>query len=91
MSSDAVGVRELKARLSEFLWRVEAGQRLTVTDRGRPVALLTPVQPSARPDWAQTMVADGRARWDGGRPLGLARRIRSRGKLASQMVLDDRR
>jgi prevent-host-death family protein len=33
-----VGVRELKARLSEFLGRVAAGEEVVVTDRGRPVA-----------------------------------------------------
>jgi len=33
-----VGVRELKAKLSEYLGRVAAGEELTVTDRGKPVA-----------------------------------------------------
>jgi prevent-host-death family protein len=38
-----VGIRELKARLSEFLSRVAAGETITVTDRGEPRALLTPI------------------------------------------------
>jgi prevent-host-death family protein len=38
-----VGVRELRQRASELLRRVEAGETVEVTDRGRPVALLTPV------------------------------------------------
>ncbi|MGH7324149.1 MAG: type II toxin-antitoxin system Phd/YefM family antitoxin [Candidatus Rokuibacteriota bacterium] len=33
----AVGVRELKNRLSAFLRRVTEGERIVVTDRGRPV------------------------------------------------------
>lgn len=33
-----VGIRELKAHLSEYLRAVERGEQLTVTDRGRPVA-----------------------------------------------------
>ncbi|MHB1138568.1 MAG: type II toxin-antitoxin system Phd/YefM family antitoxin [Microthrixaceae bacterium] len=37
-----VGVRELKARLSEFLGRAAAGEHVVVTDRGRPVARLVP-------------------------------------------------
>lgn len=37
-----VGVRDLKARLSEFLGKVEAGESVVVTDRGRPVARLVP-------------------------------------------------
>lgn len=37
-----VGVRELKARLSAMLQRAAAGEVITVTDRGRPVATLGP-------------------------------------------------
>jgi prevent-host-death family protein len=44
----SVGVRELRQRASELLRRVEAGETIEVTDRGRPVALLTPV-PDAGP------------------------------------------
>jgi prevent-host-death family protein len=36
-------VRELKNRLSEYLRRVRAGERIVVTDRGRPVAELLPL------------------------------------------------
>jgi prevent-host-death family protein len=38
-----VGVRELRQRASELLRRVEAGETIEVTDRGRPVALLAPM------------------------------------------------
>ena len=38
-----VGVRELRQRASELLRRVERGETIEVTDRGRPVALLTPL------------------------------------------------
>lgn len=40
----SIGVRELRQRASEFLRRVEAGETIQVTDRGRPVALLTPIR-----------------------------------------------
>ncbi len=39
----SVGVRELRQRASELLRRVEAGETIEVTDRGRPVALLAPI------------------------------------------------
>ena len=39
----SIGVRELRQRASEFLRRVEAGETIQVTDRGRPVALLSPI------------------------------------------------
>ncbi len=38
-----VGIRELRQRASELLRLVEQGETIEVTDRGRPVALLTPL------------------------------------------------
>jgi prevent-host-death family protein len=38
-----VGVRDLRQRASELLRRVEGGETIEVTDRGRPVALLGPL------------------------------------------------
>ena len=35
--------------------------------------------------------SEGRAHWGGGKPIGLSPRVKSRGKLASQMVIEDRR
>lgn len=40
---DQIGVRELRQNASRFLERVEAGESLEVTDRGRPVAMLVPI------------------------------------------------
>jgi prevent-host-death family protein len=42
------GVRELRQRASELLRRVEAGETIEITDRGRPVAILAPL-PDQRP------------------------------------------
>jgi len=39
-------VSELKAKLSEFLSQVKAGNEVVVTDRGKPVAKLVPVSAS---------------------------------------------
>jgi prevent-host-death family protein len=38
----SVGVAEAKAKLSELLERVAAGERITVSRRGRPAAVLAP-------------------------------------------------
>lgn len=38
----AVGIRELKARLSQYLRDVQAGEVVLVTDRGRVVAEVRP-------------------------------------------------
>lgn len=41
--SASVGVRDLKNRLSAHLDRVKAGEEITVTEHGRPIARLSPV------------------------------------------------
>ncbi len=52
------GIRALKQNASKVVARAAAGEIVTVTDRGRPVALLTPI-PAGRLD---ALVAAGRAR-----------------------------
>jgi prevent-host-death family protein len=53
---DRIGVRELRQHASRYLARVARGETIEVTDRGRPVALLTPVPVDS---WEQ-MIAEGR-------------------------------
>ena len=60
---ETVGIRELKAHLSRHLKRVRAGVRLAVTERGRTIATISPVEPPTDVDWAHQLVAEGRARW----------------------------
>ena len=43
---DSIGIRELKQNASEVVARVARGKCLIVTDRGRPVAQLIPLQKS---------------------------------------------
>jgi prevent-host-death family protein len=54
-----VGVRELRQNLSVYLRRVKAGETLEVTERGEPVARLTPPPGESLLDrW----IAEGKAR-----------------------------
>ncbi len=43
-----VGIRELKARLSEYVKKAAGGEQILVTDRGRPVARLEGLGGSSR-------------------------------------------
>jgi prevent-host-death family protein len=86
-----IGIRELKAGLSQHLRRAERGSRVTITDRGKPIAVLGPAEPVAEPAWVRRLVAEGKASWGGGKPVGLHPRIPARGKPASEMILEDRR
>ena len=88
---NAVGVRDLKNRLSHHLKRVRAGARLTVTERGRPIATLAPVEDIDDLAWLHRMVAEGRVHWGGGKPTGSKNPPRNTGRLLSDIVIEDRR
>ncbi|MGH2944806.1 MAG: type II toxin-antitoxin system Phd/YefM family antitoxin [Solirubrobacteraceae bacterium] len=45
----SVGIRELRQNLSRYIERVKAGESLTVTERGREVARLSPAGPKDSP------------------------------------------
>jgi prevent-host-death family protein len=47
VATSSVGVRELKNSLSSYLSRVKDGEELVVTERGRPVARVIPIDRSA--------------------------------------------
>jgi prevent-host-death family protein len=53
-----VGIRALKQNASAVVAQAAAGEPVTITDRGRPVARLTPI-PSSR---VEQLVEAGRAR-----------------------------
>ncbi len=44
-----VSVAEAKAKLSEILTRVEQGEEVVITRRGKPVATLSPAQKPLKP------------------------------------------
>jgi prevent-host-death family protein len=54
----AVGIRALKQNASQVVARAAAGEVVTITDRGRPVAQLVPVTGGR----VAALVASGRAR-----------------------------
>jgi prevent-host-death family protein len=48
-----VGTFEAKTHLTRLLGRVAKGERIVITNRGRPVAMLVPPEPSRRKNAAQ--------------------------------------
>lgn len=52
-----VGIRELRADLSRWVKRVADGEEVVVTDRGKPVAKLIPVDGERKID---RLIRDGR-------------------------------
>ena len=70
MRTNRVGVRELRQNLSRYLRLVERGERLEVTERGKPVAVLGPIDEPASA--LRRLVASGRAKPPEGDLLDLA-------------------
>lgn len=58
MAAATVTVRELRQNLSVFLRRVQDGETLSVTNRGRPVAVLAPLPGAGDP--IDRLEAEGR-------------------------------
>lgn len=46
----SVGCYEAKTHLPRLLSQVEKGETITITKRGKPIAVLTPVQQAPHPD-----------------------------------------
>jgi prevent-host-death family protein len=49
-SSNIIGAYDAKTRFSELLEKVEAGQEITITKHGNPVAKLVPLRSKSTPD-----------------------------------------
>ncbi len=81
-----VGVRELRQNLTVYLRRVTAGETLEVTDRGRPVALLTGL-PAVTPP-LRRLVAAGKSTTPKGDVLDLGPPRKARKKLTLSEALE---
>lgn len=84
-----VSIRELKAHLSQYLRRAQAGQSLEITSHRKTVARIIGVAATADEGLAR-LLAGGAATWSGGKPSGASLRLNAKGMPVSQMVLEDR-
>lgn len=88
-----VGSREFKNRQGYYLRRVRKGETLLVTDRGKPVARVSPAS-----EWEALSVEEklnelarqGHIRRGEGGPLRSIKPVPLRGKPASQIIIEDR-
>jgi prevent-host-death family protein len=66
-----VGSFEAKTKFAELLDKVEAGETVTITRHGKPVAQLVPVQPEHDPEAMRALVEEiKRSREGRGKPPG---------------------
>lgn len=86
--SETVGIRELKNGTSRIIERVEAGEPITVTRRGKPVARIVSTE---TPPHLAAMIADGSVRLGtGSRHLPKPVKPRGAGKTAAEYVSEGR-
>ncbi len=88
-----VSVRDLKAHLSQWLARAQAGEVVEVTSHRRPIARITAVkQPdSAATNPLQKAIDAGLVSWNGQKPVfPPAVTLRGEGKRISDIVIEDR-
>ena len=86
-----IGVRELKNGLSRYLKRVQKGEEIIVTERGRSVVRIVPAKATNLRRALEPLLREGAVRWNGGKPRGASRRPVIQGQTLSEMVLADRR
>ena len=85
---NTIGIRELKQNASEVIKRVSAGEWLVVTDRGRPVAQISPINSSA----LGRLMDAGQVRPATSGMSSLPAPLKSpRGISLAQMIIDERR
>jgi prevent-host-death family protein len=85
----AVGVRELKARLSHYLRLVRGGETVFITEHGRPVGRIVPFHATVEERLAD-LIAAGSVAWSGQplRPIEPVARIDGSPTIADLLVED---
>ena len=90
MSEVTVGIRDLKARLSEYLRELDKGQVILITDHGRPVGRIYPVEASVE-ERMEAMRKAGLVEWSGKELRDIEPPAVNRGdKLVSDIVVEMR-
>lgn len=88
--SERVGIRELKAGLSEYLRRVKAGETIIITERGRPIGRIVP-EGLTLEEKLQRLIDAGLAEWNGQKPADFEPTAVNRSDiLASDIVIEMR-
>lgn len=91
----AVGVKELKNRLTHYLRRTKAGEEVIVTERGKPIAVLQPIQSATNIRSLETrlaqLAAQGWLTTPQRQPLMRVRRVKVGGPPLSSIIREDRR
>lgn len=92
MTVTTVGIRELKTHLSKYVRQVKRGDTIVITDHGKPVGRIVPVEQTIE-EKLLALRDSGFLEWDGEKlsldPITPAVKLRD-DVLASDLLLEDR-
>ena len=90
-----VGIKELKNRLTHYLRRTKQGEEVIITERGKPIALIQPIQSAERVMSLDArlarLVAQGLVSLPTHKPLKRVRLAKVSGPPISKIIVEDRR
>ena len=90
-----VGVKELKNRLTHYLRRTKQGEEVIITERGKPIALIQPIQSAERVMSLDArlarLAAQGLVSLPTHKPLKRVRLAKVSGPAISKIIVEDRR
>jgi len=85
-----VGIRELKNRLSHYLRRVKAGETVVITEHGKPVGQIVPIQADLK-SRLKVLVESGVVVWNGQPvPRYRPKAVNRSERLLSDLIVQDR-
>lgn len=64
MTPTTIGIRDLKTHLSNYVQQAKAGNVVIITERGEPVAKLTPIRPTVK-QRLDELIEAGLLEWSG--------------------------
>ncbi|NQU65087.1 MAG: type II toxin-antitoxin system prevent-host-death family antitoxin [SAR324 cluster bacterium] len=89
---ETVGIRELKQNLSKYIKMTQQGKQITITDRKKAVAVLSPfIREESEIDKLNLLAQKGIIEWKGDKPIGSDIRPKIEQKSVSEAVMEDRR
>jgi prevent-host-death family protein len=90
MKERTVGVRELKANLSACLRRVKSGDTIVISERGKPIGRIYPIEMPLEDRLLEGVHARHWS-WNGRKWQPVEHGVKARGKvLVSDLLLEDR-
>lgn len=85
------GVKEVRDHFTEYLKKVRKGEEIVVTERGKPVALLTPFhRPDEIDERLHIAATRGLVRLPDGGGVPMHKKIKLTGKSLTELILEER-